>query len=195
MLVVLRKCGTPGGTFDLCSDLTVVSNNAGVDDFGLGLLLQQKQIRRMVGDSVVNLKHIDLIQISSYVGENKEFERQYLKGELEVELTPQVKVESSLESRTGIDGRSLSQGTLAERVRAGGAGVPAFFTPTGYGTLVHEVALQIMSKTKFDHREDHPSSMQMMAALSSTQCQGDLFSFVDEDLILVLSSSIAITGN
>merc|ERR1712001_120601 len=84
-------------------DLTVVSNNAGVDDFGLGLLLKQKQIKRM---------------ISSYVGENKEFEKQYLSGQLEVELTP--------------------QGTLAERIRAGGAGVPAFFTPTGYGTLVHE---------------------------------------------------------
>jgi len=84
-------------------NLTVVSNNAGVDDFGLGLLLQSKQIKRM---------------ISSYVGENKEFERQYLSGELEVELTP--------------------QGTLAERIRAGGAGVPAFFTPTAYGTLVHE---------------------------------------------------------
>lgn len=85
------------------TDLTVVSNNAGVDNFGLGLLLKQKQIKRM---------------ISSYVGENAEFERQYLKGELEVELTP--------------------QGTLAERIRAGGAGVPAFFTPTGYGTLIHE---------------------------------------------------------
>jgi len=84
-------------------DLTVVSNNAGVDTFGLGLMLKQKQIKRM---------------ISSYVGENKEFERQYLQGELEVELTP--------------------QGTLAERVRAGGAGIPAFFTPTAYGTLVHE---------------------------------------------------------
>jgi len=84
-------------------DLTVVSNNAGVDDFGLGLLLKQKQIKRM---------------ISSYVGENAEFERQYLQGELEVELTP--------------------QGTLAERIRAGGAGIPAFFTPTAYGTLVHE---------------------------------------------------------
>ena len=83
--------------------LTVVSNNAGVDSFGLGLLLQQKQIKRM---------------ISSYVGENAEFERQYLQGELEVELTP--------------------QGTLAERIRAGGAGVPAFFTPTAFGTLVHE---------------------------------------------------------
>ncbi|XP_033738346.1 succinyl-CoA:3-ketoacid coenzyme A transferase 1, mitochondrial-like [Pecten maximus] len=82
-------------------DLTVVSNNAGVDDFGLGLLLKQGQIRRM---------------ISSYVGENAEFERQYLSGELEVELTP--------------------QGTLAERIRAGGAGIPAFFTPTGYGTLI-----------------------------------------------------------
>lgn len=84
-------------------DLTVVSNNAGVDTFGLGLLLQNRQIKRM---------------ISSYVGENKEFERQYLQGELEVELTP--------------------QGTLAERVRAGGAGIPAFYTPTAYGTLVHE---------------------------------------------------------
>ncbi|XP_063681215.1 succinyl-CoA:3-ketoacid coenzyme A transferase 1, mitochondrial-like [Bolinopsis microptera] len=84
-------------------DLTCVSNNAGVDDFGLGLLLQNKQVKRM---------------ISSYVGENAEFERQFLTGELEVELTP--------------------QGTLAERIRAGGAGVPAFFTPTGYGTLIHK---------------------------------------------------------
>uniref|UniRef100_A0A6Q2XKC0 Succinyl-CoA:3-ketoacid-coenzyme A transferase n=1 Tax=Esox lucius TaxID=8010 RepID=A0A6Q2XKC0_ESOLU len=83
--------------------LTAVSNNAGVDNFGLGLLLQTKQIKRM---------------ISSYVGENAEFERQYLSGELEVELTP--------------------QGTLAERIRAGGAGVPAFFTATGYGTLIQE---------------------------------------------------------
>uniref|UniRef100_A0A667YK26 Succinyl-CoA:3-ketoacid-coenzyme A transferase n=1 Tax=Myripristis murdjan TaxID=586833 RepID=A0A667YK26_9TELE len=83
--------------------ITAVSNNAGVDNFGLGLLLQTKQIKRM---------------ISSYVGENAEFERQYLAGELEVELTP--------------------QGTLAERIRAGGAGVPAFFTATGYGTLIQE---------------------------------------------------------
>lgn len=83
-------------------NLTCVSNNAGVDDFGLGLLLKTQQIKRM---------------ISSYVGENAEFERQYLSGELEVELTP--------------------QGTLAERIRAGGAGIPAFFTPTGYGTLIH----------------------------------------------------------
>ncbi|ERL85334.1 succinyl-CoA:3-ketoacid coenzyme A transferase 1, mitochondrial [Dendroctonus ponderosae] len=84
-------------------NLTVVSNNAGVDKFGLGLLLKQKKIKRM---------------ISSYVGENAEFEKQFLSGELEVELTP--------------------QGTLAERIRAGGSGIPAFFTPTAYGTLVHE---------------------------------------------------------
>lgn len=83
--------------------LTCVSNNAGVDDFGLGKLLRTRQVKRM---------------ISSYVGENKEFERQYLSGELEVELTP--------------------QGTLAERIRAGGAGIPAFFTPTGYGTVIQE---------------------------------------------------------
>ena len=85
------------------SSLTCVSNNAGVDDFGLGLLLKNRQIKKMV---------------SSYVGENAEFERQYLSGELEVELTP--------------------QGTLAERIRAGGAGIPAFFTPTGFGTVVQE---------------------------------------------------------
>ena len=82
-------------------DLTCISNNAGVDDFGIGLMLQQKQVRKM---------------ISSYVGENAEFERQLLSGELEVELIP--------------------QGTLAERCRAGGAGIPAFFTPAGYGTEV-----------------------------------------------------------
>jgi 3-oxoacid CoA-transferase subunit A len=84
-------------------DLTVISNNAGVDGFGLGQLLATRQIRKM---------------ISSYVGENKEFERQYLAGELELEFTP--------------------QGTLAEKLRAGGAGIPAFFTRTGYGTLVAE---------------------------------------------------------
>lgn len=82
-------------------DLVIVSNNAGVDDWGLGLLLQERQIRKMV---------------SSYIGENREFERQYLAGELELELCP--------------------QGTLAERLRAGGAGIPAFYTPTGVGTLV-----------------------------------------------------------
>lgn len=84
-------------------DLTCVSNNAGVDDFGLGLLLKTRQIKKM---------------ISSYVGENKEFERQYLAGELQLEFTP--------------------QGTLAERMRAGGAGIPAFYTPTGVGTIVAE---------------------------------------------------------
>src|SRR5215216_2798073 len=83
--------------------LTCISNNAGVDDFGLGLLLQKKQIKKM---------------ISSYVGENAEFERQMLSGELDVELTP--------------------QGTLAERCRAAQAGIPAFFTPAGYGTEVAE---------------------------------------------------------
>merc|ERR1712130_421814 len=100
-------CGIPenliGGLLKSgVSGLTAVSNNAGVDDFGLGLLLQKGQVKRM---------------ISSYVGENKEFERQFLSGELEVELTP--------------------QGTLAERIRSGGAGIPAFFTPTGVGTLIH----------------------------------------------------------
>jgi 3-oxoacid CoA-transferase subunit A len=84
-------------------DLTVVSNNAGVDDFGIGVLLRARQVRKM---------------ISTYVGENKEFERQFLSGELEVELVP--------------------QGTFAERIRAGGAGIAGFFTPTGYGTLVAE---------------------------------------------------------
>ncbi|NKF23219.1 CoA transferase subunit A [Solimonas marina] len=83
--------------------LTVVSNNCGVDDFGLGVLLKDRQIRKMV---------------ASYVGENAEFERQLMSGELEVELTP--------------------QGTLAEKMRAGGAGIPAFFTATGYGTPVGE---------------------------------------------------------
>ena len=83
--------------------LTCISNNAGVDGFGLGLLLESKQIKKM---------------IASYVGENKEFERQFLSGELEVELTP--------------------QGTLAEKLRAGGAGIPAFFTATGVGTLIAE---------------------------------------------------------
>ena len=83
--------------------LTCISNNAGVDDFGLGILLKTRQIKKM---------------ISSYVGENEEFERQLLAGELEVELTP--------------------QGTLAEKIRAGGAGIPAFFTQTGYGTEVAE---------------------------------------------------------
>ncbi|MBI4697040.1 MAG: CoA transferase subunit A [Gammaproteobacteria bacterium] len=101
-------CGIPEALIDALHDsgaknLTVVSNNAGVDGFGLGKLLLTRQIHKM---------------ISSYVGENKEFERQYLNGELELEFTP--------------------QGTLAERLRAGGAGIPAFFTRTGVGTLVAE---------------------------------------------------------
>ena len=101
-------CGIPEALIGALRDtgkreLTVISNNAGVDGFGLGQLLETHQIRKM---------------ISSYVGENKEFERQYLAGELELEFTP--------------------QGTLAEKLRAGGAGIPAFFTKTGYGTLVAE---------------------------------------------------------
>ena len=101
-------CGIPEALIEALrdsgvKDLTAISNNAGVDGFGLGLLLATRQIRKM---------------IASYVGENKEFERQYLAGELELEFTP--------------------QGTLAEKLRAGGAGIPAFFTRTGYGTLVAE---------------------------------------------------------
>ena len=95
LIAALRDSGVKG--------LTVISNNAGVDGFGLGQLLETKQIAKM---------------ISSYVGENKEFERQYLAGELQLEFNP--------------------QGTLAERIRAGGAGIPAFFTATGVGTLVAE---------------------------------------------------------
>jgi 3-oxoacid CoA-transferase subunit A len=101
-------CGIPEALIEALresgvKDLSVISNNAGVDGFGLGKLLETRQIRKM---------------ISSYVGENKEFERQYLAGELELEFTP--------------------QGTLAEKLRAGGAGIPAFFTKTGVGTLVAE---------------------------------------------------------
>ncbi|MCD7033274.1 CoA transferase subunit A [Metabacillus sp. GX 13764] len=95
LILALAEAGT--------KDLTIISNNCGVDDWGLGLLLKNKQIKKM---------------ISSYVGENKEFERQVLSGELEVELVP--------------------QGTLAERVRAGGAGIPAFYTPAGFGTPIAE---------------------------------------------------------
>src|SRR5690606_15622459 len=101
-------CGIPENTIAALvksniNGLTCISNNAGVDDFGLGLLLKSKQIKKM---------------IASYVGENAEFERQMLSGELEVDLVP--------------------QGNLAERCRAGGAGIPAFFTPAGYGTEVDE---------------------------------------------------------
>lgn len=95
LIIALRDQGT--------KDLTVISNNCGVDDWGLGLLLNEKQIKKM---------------ISSYVGENKEFERQFLSGELEVDLVP--------------------QGSLAEKIRAGGAGIPAFYTPSGVGTPIAE---------------------------------------------------------
>src|SRR6202050_4542214 len=95
LIAALRRKGT--------KYLTLVSNNAGVDDFGIGLLLQTKQVKKM---------------IASYVGENKTFEQLALKKEIDVELNP--------------------QGTLAERIRAGGAGIPAFFTPTGYGTMAGE---------------------------------------------------------
>jgi 3-oxoacid CoA-transferase subunit A len=93
LIAAIRDAGT--------QNLTAISNNAGVDGFGLGMLLNTRQIKKMV---------------SSYVGENKEFERQYLSGELQLEFNP--------------------QGTLAERIRAGGAGIPAFFTATGYGTII-----------------------------------------------------------
>jgi 3-oxoacid CoA-transferase subunit A len=95
LIAALKARGTSG--------LTVISNNAGIDDFGIGVLLRTRQVRKM---------------IATYVGENKEFERQFLSKELEVELVP--------------------QGTFAERIRAGGAGIAGFFTPTGYGTLVSE---------------------------------------------------------
>src|SRR6266849_6759193 len=95
LIAALRARGT--------KDLTVISNNAGVDDFGIGILLKSRQVRKM---------------IATYVGENKEFERQFLSGELDVELVP--------------------QGTFAERIRAAGAGIGGFFTPTGYGTVVAE---------------------------------------------------------
>lgn len=108
MLGGFGLCGIPENAINellrlSVKELTCISNNAGVDDFGIGLLLQKRQVKKM---------------IASYVGENAEFERQLLSGELEVELIP--------------------QGTLAERIRAGGAGIPAFFTPAGYGTEVGE---------------------------------------------------------
>ncbi len=108
MLGGFGLCGIPENTLKelvklKINNLTCISNNAGVDDFGLGVLLRDKQLKKM---------------IASYVGENKEFERQFLSGELEVDLVP--------------------QGTLAERIRAGGAGIPAFYVPAGYGTEVAE---------------------------------------------------------
>ena len=111
-------------------DLTVISNNCGVDDFGLGQLLHTRQIKKM---------------ISSYVGENKTFEKQYLSGELELEFNP--------------------QGTLAERIRAGGAGIPAFFTRTGVGTIVAEGK----ELREFPDRDGEPQSFVMETAL-----RGDL---------------------
>jgi len=107
-------CGIPEALIAALRDsgvknLTVISNNAGVDGFGLGLLLETRQIKKM---------------ISSYVGENKEFERQYLAGELELEFTP--------------------QGTLAEKLRAGGAGIPAFYTPTGVHTAISDGGLPLL---------------------------------------------------
>ena len=105
---------------NLCKNVCIVLINSspdnamkGVDDFGLGILLKEKRIKRM---------------IASYVGENVEFERQYLSGQLELELTP--------------------QGTLAEKIRAGGAGIPAFFTPTAFGTLIHEGGAPIKYNSK-----------------------------------------------
>ncbi len=118
LIVALRDSGV--------KDLTVISNNCGVDDFGLGLLLQTRQIKKMV---------------SSYVGENKTFEQQYLSGELELEFNP--------------------QGTLAERCRAGGAGIPAFYTKTGVGTLVAEG-----KETKFFEGEEYVMETGLTADLS-----------------------------
>lgn len=108
MLGGFGLCGIPENSIQALlrsgvKELTCISNNAGVDDFGIGLLLKKRQVKKM---------------IASYVGENSEFERQLLEGELEVELIP--------------------QGTLAERIRAGGAGIPAFYTPAGFGTEVAE---------------------------------------------------------
>jgi len=117
-------------------DLTCISNNAGVDDFGLGKLLQTGQIRKM---------------ISSYVGENKIFEQQFLSGKLQVDLIP--------------------QGTLAERIRAGGAGIPAFYTPTGVGTLVAEG-----KETKiFDGRE-YVLERALKADFASSKVGAQIFS-------------------
>ncbi len=117
-------------------NITVISNNCGVDDFGLGILLQTRQIKKMV---------------SSYVGENSEFERQFLSGELELEFNP--------------------QGTLAERIRAGGAGIPAFYTKTGYGTLIAD-----KKETKEFHGEMYVMETGLTADLSIIKgWKGDRF--------------------
>jgi 3-oxoacid CoA-transferase subunit A len=126
LILALRETGV--------KDITVISNNCGVDDFGMGLLLQTRQIKKMV---------------SSYVGENAEFERQFLSGELELEFNP--------------------QGTLAERIRAGGAGIPAFYTKTGYGTLIAEG-----KETKDFNGEHYVMETGLVADLSLVKAwQGD----------------------
>jgi 3-oxoacid CoA-transferase subunit A len=132
LIAALRARGTKG--------LTVISNNAGVDDFGIGLLLRTRQVRKM---------------ISTYVGENKEFERQFLSGELEVELCP--------------------QGTLAERLRAGGAGIPAFYTPAGVGTQVAEGGLP--------WRYDGHGGIALASPEKETRRFGDLDYVLEEGIV------------
>lgn len=154
-------CGIPSSLIQALltqgtSNLDVVSNNCGVDDWGLGLLLAQRRIARMT---------------SSYVGENKEFERQYLNGDLEVELTP--------------------QGTLAERLRAGGAGIPAFFTPAGVGTQVADGGLP--------WRFDKSGSVVLASPAKETR-EFDGRTYVLEraitaDFALVRASVADVTGN
>ena len=130
-------CGIPENLIDALKvkgtkNLTCVSNNAGVDDYGLGKLLQSLQVKRM---------------ISSYVGENKFFEKQYLTGQLEVELTP--------------------QGTLAERMRAGGAGIPAFYTRTGYGTLIQQ-GTSPSSTSPTEHQTSFQSLKRPVSSMETT---------------------------
>lgn len=154
-------CGIPENLIDGLlktgkKDLTCVSNNAGVDDFGLGLLLKTKQVKRM---------------ISSYVGENAEFERQYLSGELEVELTP--------------------QGTLAERIRAGGAGIPAFYTPTGYGTLVHHGG----SPIKYSKDGSIQIASQQREARTFNDCQYIMEEAITGDFALIKALKADKEGN
>lgn len=148
LILALRDTGV--------KDLTCISNNCGVDDWGLGLLLETRQIRKMV---------------SSYVGENSVFEKQFLDGELEVEFNP--------------------QGTLAERVRAGGAGIPAFFTATGYGTKVAEGK---------EHRAFVPPSLSTMAVNEGDPSRAPEHQFIMEtalfaDLALVKADKADAFGN
>lgn len=141
-------CGIPENLIKALRDsgikgLTVVSNNAGVDDFGLGLLLQTRQIKKM---------------ISSYVGENATFERQFLSGELELELTP--------------------QGTLAEKLRAGGAGIPAFFTRTGYGTVLAEnKPVQTFNGTEYVMEESITTDLAVVKAWKADKAGNLIFRF------------------